>query len=86
MITLHSFGTPADHPEYVHGIHMLPITPSSSLVRKTSYVQEEWKDQIAGFIDNVDSGWTGILRLNQALFDPKSSYEFLHQITGMTSG
>ena len=70
------FGTPADHPEYVHGIHMLPITPSSSLVRKTSYVQEEWKDQIAGFIDNVDSGWTGILRLNQALFDPKSSYEF----------
>ena len=80
------FGTPADHPEYVHGIHMLPITPSSSLVRKTSYVQEEWKDQIAGFIDNVDSGWTGILRLNQALFDPKSSYEFLHQITGTTSG
>lgn len=70
------FGTPADHPEYVHGIHMLPITPASSLIRTPSYVKEEWDDQISTFIDDVDSGWTGILRLNEALYDASSSYKF----------
>lgn len=70
------FGTPADHPEYVHGIHMLPITPASSLIRIPSYVKEEWDDQISTFIDDVDSGWTGILRLNEALYDASSSYTF----------
>ncbi|KAI5961771.1 ACF3 [Candida margitis] len=70
------FGTPDQNPEYVHGIHMLPITAASSSIRIPSYVQEEWQDQISTFIDNVDSGWTGILRLNQALIDPQSSYEF----------
>ncbi|KAI5967443.1 ACF3 [Candida theae] len=70
------FGTPDQHPEYVHGIHMLPITAASSSIRIPSYVQEEWQDQISTFIDNVDSGWTGILRMNQAIIDPQSSYEF----------
>lgn len=70
------FGTPADHPEYVHGIHMLPITPVSSLIRGPTFVQQEWELQISTFIGNVNSGWTGILRLNQALYDSKSSYEF----------
>ncbi|KAK6202613.1 endo-1,3-beta-glucanase [Scheffersomyces amazonensis] len=70
------FGAPNTHPEYVHGIHMLPITPASSLVRIPSYVSEEWADQISTFIDNVDSGWTGILYLNEALFNAASSYSF----------
>lgn len=74
------FGTPSDHPEYVHGIHMLPITPASSLIRIPSFVQEEWEDQVSKFIDNVDSGWTGILRLNQALYDAKSSYDFFSSL------
>nr|ADX01234.1 endo-1,3-beta-glucanase [Debaryomyces hansenii] len=70
------FGSPDEHPEYVHGIHMLPITPASSLIRIPSYVEEEWDDQISTFIDDVDSGWTGILRLNQALYDASTSYSF----------
>lgn len=70
------FGSPDTNPEYVHGIHMVPITPASSLIRTSSYVEEEWKDQISTFIDNVDSGWTGILKLNQALYDPQTAYEF----------
>lgn len=69
------FGTPDEHPEYVHGIHMLPITPVSSYLRG-DFAQQEWNDQITTFIDNVDSGWLGILRLNQALFDAQSSYDF----------
>ncbi|CCE85675.1 Piso0_005296 [Millerozyma farinosa CBS 7064] len=70
------FGSPSSHPEYVHGIHMLPITPASSLIRIPSYVEQEWEDQVSTFIDNVDSGWLGILKLNQALYDPDSSYSF----------
>lgn len=70
------FGSPSDHPEYAHGIHMLPITPVSSIIRGPTFVEQEWDQQISTFIDNVNSGWTGILKLNQALYDPKSSYEF----------
>ncbi|KAG2734106.1 hypothetical protein G9P44_003631 [Scheffersomyces stipitis] len=70
------FGSPDQHPEYVHGVHMLPVTPASSLIRGASYVQEEWTDQVSTFIGNVNSGWTGILRLNQALFDSNSAYSF----------
>lgn len=70
------FGTPDKYPQYVQGIHMLPITPSTALARIPSYVQEEWDDQVETFIDNVTDGWLGILRLNQAFIDPKSSYEF----------
>ncbi|RLV85162.1 Endo-13 [Meyerozyma sp. JA9] len=70
------FGSPSDHPEYVHGIHMLPITPVSSIIRGPTFVEQEWDQQISKFIDNVNSGWTGILKLNQALYDPKSSYSF----------
>lgn len=74
------FGSPDTHPEYVHGIHMLPITPASSLIRIPSFVQEEWQDQISTFINNVDSGWAGILKLNQALYDPTTSYNFFSSL------
>ncbi|EGW34173.1 uncharacterized protein SPAPADRAFT_59609 [Spathaspora passalidarum NRRL Y-27907] len=70
------FGNPDTNPEYVHGIHMLPITPVSSLIRGSGFVKEEWNQQISKFISKVNSGWTGILRLNQALYDAKSSYNF----------
>ncbi|KAI3403869.2 ACF3 [Candida oxycetoniae] len=75
------FGTPNNNPEYVHGIHMLPVTSASSSVRIASYVQEEWNDQVSTFINNVNSGWTGILRLNQAIIDPKVAYAFFSSDT-----
>lgn len=62
--------------EYIHGIHMLPITPASSLIRGLAYVKEEWNSILASIVNNLTTGWLGILRLNQALFDPKSSYRF----------
>lgn len=70
------FGSPDSHPEYVHGIHMLPITPASSLIRGPTFVQQEWEQQVEGFLSNVDSGWTGILQLNRALYDADSAYGF----------
>lgn len=70
------FGDANDYPQYVHGIHMIPMTAAAALIRTEDYVEQEWKQAISSFIDNVDDGWSGILRLNQALFDPESSYEF----------
>ncbi|CAK7893907.1 glucan endo-1,3-beta-D-glucosidase 1 [[Candida] anglica] len=70
------FGSPDLNPEYVHGIHMLPITPISSRVRDPYFVQQEWEQQISNFIANVKSGWLSILNLNKALYDPISSYAF----------
>lgn len=70
------FGT---NTEYIHGIHMLPLTPASGLIRSTEFVQQEWNEKLASIIDSLQSGWAGILRLNQALFDPKSSYDFFSQ-------
>ncbi|EJS41884.1 dse4p [Saccharomyces arboricola H-6] len=67
------FGT---NTEYIHGIHMLPITPVSSNIRSETFVEEEWQTKIAPIIGSIESGWTGILRLNQALFDPVDSYAF----------
>ena len=67
------FGT---NIEYIHGIHMLPITPVSSNIRLESFVSEEWQTKISPIISSLESGWAGILRLNQALFDPVDSYAF----------
>lgn len=65
-----------DNTEYIHGIHMLPITPASGLIRGANYVKQEWEDVLSDVIGSVKSGWTGILRLNQALYDGEKSYDF----------
>lgn len=70
------FGT---NVEYIHGIHMIPVTPVSSYLRTPAFVEEEWTDIIASLVDNVDSGWKGILKSNQALYDPVSAYSFFAQ-------
>ena len=73
------FGSPDEHPEFVHGIHMIPITPASSIIRPSNYVKQEWNQQIASFIDSVTTGWAGILRLNQALYDKLAAYNFFSE-------
>ncbi|ANZ73234.1 BA75_01409T0 [Komagataella pastoris] len=67
------FGT---NKEYIHGIHMLPITPASSLIRTPQFVSQEWSSVISSILPDVNSGWTGILRLNQALSDPATAFSF----------
>lgn len=70
------FGGANEYPQYVHGIHMIPLTAATALIRGADYVKQEWTETVANFVDKVTDGWAGILRLNQALFDPKSAYEF----------
>ncbi|KAH3660410.1 hypothetical protein OGAPHI_006996 [Ogataea philodendri] len=67
------FGT---NIEYIHGIHMIPITPVSSLIRGPTFVKEEWEAVLSSKIDSITSGWKGILMLNVALYDPSTAYNF----------
>lgn len=68
------FGT---NPEYIQGIHMIPLLPASALTRTKEFVKEEW----ATYFDNgranaVQGGWKGILFANLALIDPVTAYQF----------
>ena len=69
------FGTNA---EYIHGIHMLPITPVSSFVRQPQFVKEEWENFLRNKIGGINSGWKGVLLLNVALYDPRTAYNFFN--------
>lgn len=63
--------------EYIQGIHMIPLNPSSAYTRPKTFVQEEWDTYFSnGRADKVDGGWKGILYANLALIDPSTAYKF----------
>ncbi|EER41848.1 endo-1,3-beta-glucanase Engl1 [Histoplasma capsulatum H143] len=71
------FGT---NLEYIQGIHMIPLTASSSYTRDQLFVKEEWEAMFAETActpaSKVQGGWQGILFANLALIDPFTSWEF----------
>jgi hypothetical protein len=61
--------------EYIQGIHMIPINPSSAYTRSARFVQEEWDTYFSnGRAEQAEGGWRHILKSNQALIDPQASY------------
>jgi endo-1,3(4)-beta-glucanase len=65
------------NPEYIQGIHMIPLAPNSAYVRSKKFVQEEWDVYFSnGRAENVTGGWKSILFANLALIDPVTSYNF----------
>lgn len=70
------FGRGTIGDEWIHGIHMLPITPVSSYFRSSKFVKEEWDEKLGAIVDQIPDGWKGILMLNKALFDPKSAWDW----------
>ncbi|KAL8766185.1 MAG: hypothetical protein Q9209_006950 [Squamulea sp. 1 TL-2023] len=77
------FGT---NLEYIHGIHMLPLLPYSSLTRPSSFIQSEWSTlfdpsnpSAPDPASSIQGGWKGILYANLALIDPKKSWDFFAQ-------
>lgn len=72
------FGT---NDEYIQGIHMIPINPSSPYIRNQNFVTEEWNtyfcDGCVDPVNNVTGGWRGILYSNLALIDPVKSWNWL---------
>jgi endo-1,3(4)-beta-glucanase len=71
------FGT---NIEYIEGIHMLPLLPSSTLTRTQEFVSEEWNTYFDnGRADTVAGGWRGILYANLAIINPVASWQFFNQ-------
>lgn len=66
--------------EYIQGIHMLPLLPSSAFTRSRRFVREEWECYFArGRADAVVGGWKGVLFASLALIDAKASWDFFSQ-------
>ncbi|KAH7342579.1 glycoside hydrolase family 81 protein [Rhexocercosporidium sp. MPI-PUGE-AT-0058] len=71
------FGT---NSEFIQGIHMLPLLPSSALTRTRTFVQQEWNTYFSnGRADAAEGGWKGVLYANLALSDPQASWKFFSQ-------
>ncbi|KAF2711801.1 glycoside hydrolase family 81 protein [Pleomassaria siparia CBS 279.74] len=65
------------NPEYIEGIHMIPLNPSSAYTRPATFVKEEWDAYFSnGRAEVVAGGWKSILYANLALIDPVTSYKF----------
>ncbi|KAI1387491.1 glycoside hydrolase family 81 protein [Hypoxylon trugodes] len=63
--------------EYIQGIHMIPLLPSTRLTRSAKFVKQEWATYFDnGRADNAEGGWKGILYGNLATVDPKSAWDF----------
>ena len=60
----------------IHCIHIVPISPCTSLIRPRGFVREEWDALFTEGRANVEGGWRGILYANLALIDPRASYSF----------
>lgn len=69
-----------NNPEFIHGAHMLPVTPATAFVRSKDFAAAEWKAHIEPVIKNADKKWQAILNLNRALFDPMLAYTFFKDI------
>lgn len=66
--------------EFIQGIHMLPLLPSSTLTRTKRFVAQEWEDFYSrGRVDQVAGGWRGVLYANLALTNPQASWNFFSQ-------
>lgn len=70
------FGRGTIGDEWIHGIHMLPITPVSSYFRSGTFVKEEWDQKLASIVDKIPDAWRGVLMLNAALFDPQYAWKW----------
>lgn len=65
------------NPEFIEGIHMIPLNPTSAYTRGRQFVQEEWERYFDnGRVDQVQGGWKAILYANYALINPQAAYDF----------
>jgi hypothetical protein len=68
------FGT---NIEYIQGIHMLPLLPSTSYIRRAEFVKGEWAQYFSdGRADSVVGGWRGILYGNLATVQPGRAWSW----------
>ncbi|KAL6717521.1 endo-1,3-beta glucanase [Lecanora helva] len=71
------------NPEYIQGIHMLPLSPAAAYTRPFNFIREEWDTYFNHSspypASNISGGWKGILYGNLACIDPRTSWQFFSQ-------
>lgn len=73
------FGT---NIEYVQGIHMLPLLPSSTFTRTQKFVTQEWDAYFSnGRVNSIVGGWKGILYANYAIINAAAAWDFFSSPT-----
>jgi endo-1,3(4)-beta-glucanase len=61
------FGT---NIEYIHGIHMLPVTPASAYARDHDWCREEWETWFSnGRAEAIEGGWRGVVMASRIAWD-----------------
>lgn len=66
--------------EYIQGIHMLPLLPSTTYIRPAGFVAEEWAQYFdEARADSVVGGWKGVLYGNLATIEPASAFSWFNQ-------
>lgn len=62
---------------------MLPLSPSTSYTRSSTFIEEEWAAYFSESAFNpastVNGGWRGILYGNLACIDPRAAWNFFSQ-------
>jgi endo-1,3(4)-beta-glucanase len=65
--------------EFIQGIHMIPLLPSSLYVRKPDFVKEEWDMYFSnGRAEDIQGGWKGLIFGNLATVDPKGAWKLFN--------
>ncbi|EPX74655.1 endo-1,3-beta-glucanase Eng1 [Schizosaccharomyces octosporus yFS286] len=67
------FGT---NPEFVQGIHMLPVTPISAYIREQSFIRNEWDNMLVHDLGAAIPSWRSLLYADYAIVDPWTSYSY----------
>jgi endo-1,3(4)-beta-glucanase len=69
-----------DNPEYVEGIHMLPLMPFSAYIRTPTFVAQEWASYFSNRVSSVVGGWRGVIMANYAIVDPVAAWDFFADV------
>ncbi|BFZ55264.1 endo-1,3-beta glucanase [Savitreella phatthalungensis] len=62
--------------QFVHGIHMLPMTGITSFVRTPRFVGMEWNNVLSKLAGTLTDNWAGILYSNLAVASAQASWDF----------
>lgn len=66
--------------EYIQGIHMLPLLPSTPFIRPADFVAQEWAQYFdEGRVDSVVGGWRGVLYGDYSTIDPAGAFAWFNQ-------
>ncbi|KAF9276664.1 hypothetical protein BGZ68_009865 [Mortierella alpina] len=62
--------------ECIQGIQMIPATPVLPLIRRTTFVRQEWDDLLRPIVGNITDGWKSVLMTNFGVLDKDAAWNF----------